>query len=149
MRGVLKVDHYVETADGTLCRVRYIQPAQDGRPAIAELRPEDGGDSLELPVAELRRVPDPNRRRLEIEGLPARRPRCQACDRKLPFLTRDEYQKEPVFRRIRRVFVKWSGYDDLFCTLTCARAFAYAAHRAGFRVVRRPASSPATKGSTQ
>lgn len=28
----------------------------------------------------------------------------------------------------------WDSYDGLFCTIACARAFARAAHRAGYRI---------------
>ena len=89
-------------------------------------------------------------KRPPITGLPADRPRCGHCNKLLtPWVkeTREEYRPEEGGIRSRivaRAFDGWwRGYPrrqdppPLFCTLKCAQAFAVAAHKAGYRIVRK------------
>ena len=144
----ITVDSWVRTADGTEGRVTYI----DARSGEAEILPKDG-DRLILPVAELRRVTE--KARPPITGMPAERPTCPFCGRPLRpdvreirsdgldrFAPRTNVQSWnlPI---IRREFTGWRGYGiekgnafDKFCTLGCARDFANAAFRAGYRITR-------------
>lgn len=88
-----------------------------------------------------------------IEGLPKDRPRCPFCDgllrpvvQELRADGQDRFavnadSSKPITRRI---FQRWDGYAiergnafDLFCRLRCARDFANAAFRAGYRITRK------------
>lgn len=139
------------TADGTICHVRSIY--RDGETQMAELSTLEHGTELTLPVAELTRIADPRNKKPPIDGLPPaeERPRCQRCDRPFAVRTNDTYAPHnagPLTPRIlARRFVGWASYRGLFCTLSCALAFAELAHAAGYRITRRPATTPATKGS--
>lgn len=126
-----RVDHYCTTADGTLCRVTYINPAG----TEAELSTIEHGGSLSLPVAELRRVPDPRNQRPPIAGMPTERPRCAWCDRGLKPLVDDTWNGDRGLgrRMIARVFLRWRAYESVFCTTRCAIRFAGASYRGGFR----------------
>jgi hypothetical protein len=87
--------------------------------------------------------------------MPEPRPLCPWCDRKLrpvvdvktakdalagpkPFQAGDVYYTTGV---IRREFVRWSAYQNVFCSATCAVAFAGAAYRGGYRRVKGPEGS--------
>jgi hypothetical protein len=77
---------------------------------------------------------------LPIEGLPDKTPRCPWCDRALrPIVNeldaagKSVYDPHRVALIVRRVFLRWNAYDDLFCRLSCARQFAVACYRAGYR----------------
>lgn len=137
------------TADGTICEVRSIY--RDDETQMADLRAMEDGAEITLPVAELTRIADPRNKLPPIEGMPADRPCCQRCGKKFAALTNDTYsgpKDGPLApRKTARRFVRWSSYRGLFCTLTCALAFAELAHNAGYRITRRP-NTPATKGST-
>lgn len=75
-------------------------------------------------------------KRPPIEGMPADQPRCQYCDQKFRCWTKDTWADG--YRILaRRVFAGWRSYDGLFCRLICARRFAQAAHRGGYRIVRK------------
>lgn len=71
------------------------------------------------------------RRYLPIEGLPADRPRCVWCDRPFAAHTIDTRTDAGIARK----FSRWSSYDGLFDRLRCARAFAVASYRGGYRRV--------------
>lgn len=134
----------VRTADGTICHVRSIYRGE-GEQQMADLTTIEGGEELALPVAELTRIPDPRNRLPAVEGIPdGPRPRCQRCDRAFAWIVDHKYagpNAGPLSPRVlRRVFVRWSSYRGLFCTLSCALAFAELAHKAGYRMVRPPAS---------
>jgi hypothetical protein len=130
--------HRVRTADGANATVRYIDP----RDGMAEIITDDD-ITLTLPVAELKRVP---RRVLPpIDGMPADRPTCPFCAKRLRPNVNTTHKGGSITGPIeRRTFVSWNGYPieggnafDKFCTLTCARAFANAAYRAGYRITRK------------
>jgi hypothetical protein len=83
-----------------------------------------------------------------IEGLPAERPRCAHCDKLLrPWVTETRENVRPPEGGIRSRVVSrkfdglWRGYphsrNPIFCTLRCTLAFAVAAHKAGYRIVRK------------
>lgn len=154
MPATLKTGDVVKTADGTICEVRYVHPARPDLdpplPPSADLRVLETGEGLDLPLAELRRIADPRNRKPPITGMPPveERPRCQRCDRLLAPVVDTVYagaKSSPLEPRIKaRRFLRWSSYRGLFCTLTCALAFAELAHRAGYRIQRRPASTSAT-----
>lgn len=79
------------------------------------------------------------RRQIPITGIPATRPACPNCARPLRPSTRDTERKVARegggFRTevVAREFRAWHAYDQLWCRLKCAREFATAAHRAGYR----------------
>lgn len=135
----IKVDSYVKTADGTEGQVTYISP--DGE---AEVYPKHGGENLRLPVTELRRIPDTYKLRPPIVGMPEDRPRCPFCNRPLqPDVRTERADHGDRYAVKRRVWEGWAGYAiergnafDKFCTLKCARDFASAAWRAGYRIKR-------------
>jgi len=127
--GELRVDHVVKTADGLVCRVSYIHQV-----GLVELDPLDGGATLTLPREELRRVPDPRNQRPPIDGMPDPRPLCAWCARKLRPTVNEEREGTAVRGRIvRRTFVRWNAYEGVFCTASCAIAFAGASYRGGYR----------------
>lgn len=78
---------------------------------------------------------------LPIENLPAETPRCPWCNRKLrPVVNELGANGKPIYdaslareMAVRRVFVRWNAYDNLFDRLNCARAFAVASYNAGCR----------------
>jgi hypothetical protein len=127
----------VRTADGAEGRVRFVDAAA-GR---AEVVVDGSSASVELPIAELRRLAA---KIPPIEGMPdGERPRCPSCDRKLRAIL--DVERAPGFRAVvvRRVFSRWDGYRiapgngfDRFCSLRCARSFANAAWIAGYRMRR-------------
>ena len=148
-------DTIVKTADGTVCRVGYVD--SDRREAY--VKPIEGdrlGDELVLPLRELKRITDPRRKLPPIEGMPETpRPRCQYCDKPLDpivsttFNTNTDRLLSP--RVIRRVFNGWSGYGSsdktyphngtnyyvpLFHSTKCAMKFAQASWIAGMRIKR-------------
>ncbi len=145
MAGEIKHDAIVRSADGGLYLVRYVHQARQE----ADLSPFDpalcsadlSAEQVSLPLAELRRVVDPRNRLPPIQGLPAERPRCQHCDRPLrPVVDRTHHPLVgggSSFRVKTRTFRRWTSYRGLFCTLGCALNFAEAAHRAGYRIVRK------------
>jgi hypothetical protein len=123
--------------------VRYVN---EGR-HTADLTPLDGDGIVELPIAELRRVTV--RRLPPIEGMPDKRPTCPGCGRPLRPDTHSERARIDPANPLshftadvtRRTFTGWRGYSiergnvfDKFCTLGCARTFANAAYRAGYRL---------------
>ena len=114
--GELRVDHVVKTADGLVCRVSYIHQV-----GLVELDPLDGGATLTLPREEIRHAVD-------------RRPLCAWCARKLRPTVNEEREGTAVRGRIvRRTFVRWNAYEGVFCTASCAIAFAGASYRGGYR----------------
>jgi len=132
-----RVNHYCTTADGVLCRVAYLGP--DG---MADLYMVDNNltETIRLPVAELRRVPDPRNTRPPIEQMPAERPRCAWCDRLLKPRVENVYSQEPQLwlrRIVRRTFIRWRTVEGVFDTNRCAIRFAGASYRGGFRKVRK------------
>lgn len=152
----LKVDHWVVTADGARGRVSYVGKQYDAehggysKDDYATIWVENSAeDQLTLPVGELKRIADPNRKRPPIDGMPEVRPLCPFCHKKLYPMV-DEFKgdknrfdataewKKPI---TRRVFTGWRGYttgtDDKFCSLKCAYAFARAAFKAGYRMVKK------------
>lgn len=151
--GTLKIDHHVLSADGTRYVVRYVATrTYDGvTEEQADLVPVDedatfvGGFSnrITLPTAELRRVAA--MQLPPIEGMPAERPRCPMCDKRLQ--PRTDYTYDGMQRRkvIKRTFDRWRGYpitresSEKFCTQVCAYKFARAAYAAGYRIVRKKA----------
>jgi len=148
MKRPIKVEDRVTTADGTIATVRYVGPKWDSETnqytsePYAELSPEGGGETLTLPVAELKRVP--KTARPPIEDMPPERPRCPFCGSGLrPVVQGLTAAGNHAYGRLatRRAFVRWDGYAisaanhfDKFCTLACARAFANAAYLAGYRI---------------
>lgn len=134
----IATDHWVRTADGAIGRVRYVY--ENGTADVGIDGEADDRATVNLPLAELRRIVDPYRQLPPIDGLPAERPRCAFCDRKLRPITTHERRKGLIdWTRpavVRRQFIRWDSYDGLFCRLVCARQFACAAHRAGYRIVR-------------
>lgn len=143
MAAELKVDHFVRTADGTIGRIRYIGRRYDTDKKdhvgdlYADVAPAEGGESVELPLSELRRVPDPNSKRPPIEGIPeGERPRCPYCDKPLRLQARDEREKTQPYRIVKRTFWRY-GKDGVFCTDACGIRFAHAALKAGYRIVRK------------
>jgi len=130
MAAELKRDDVVKNAEGVMMRVRYVNPAR----READVYPFDGelDDTITLPLDELKRVIDPKRRLPPIEGLPAERPRCAWCARKL----RPRVHTEAVWhphRVIGRKFEGWSTVAGGFCTNACAIQFAGACYHAGYR----------------
>lgn len=135
----LRHGHYVKSADGAEYRVSYVHPADTGPlKGMVDLTSTDGGSSATLPLSELKRIPDPRNQRPPIEGVPDVRPTCAYCNRPLQMWLNDIYDTGNCTGRIiRLVFWRWKAYDGLFCTLNHARAFALAAHRAGYRIIRK------------
>lgn len=75
-----------------------------------------------------------------IEGVPKDAPTCPWCGRALKPWATNTYEKMPFADRAgfstevtKRTFAGWEAYDGLWDRLVCARAFATAAHAAGFR----------------
>lgn len=67
-----------------------------------------------------------------IEGVPTDVPVCAYCGTKFkPF---SEDTRDKGFVVVRREFKQWNAYNGLFCRLRCARFFAVAAYRAGYRI---------------
>ena len=147
----VQLDWWFKTADGTLGQIVALR---DDHTVEVEL--EGRYESrVTLPLAELRRVADPAKKRPPIEELPAERPRCAFCDRPLRALTRDtqnpavwaDGHHNPLVPRIlRRVFWRWDGYGwdghrALFCRHQCATNFGAAAYKAGYRVKRKDAQT--------
>ena len=132
----IKTDHYVRTADGTVYRVRYVHE----RDQVADLA--EVGEittALTLPLAELRRVPDPRNKRPAIEGIPDERPTCAFCGKPIAPIVGNHYDNHPqLFKRIivRRTFEGWRTIASAFHSNGCAVKFAAAAHRAGYRIVK-------------
>lgn len=133
-RREIRNGHYVLTADGTLCHVSHVTTSTDG--TYAHLWPDDGGAPLDLPVSELKRVPNPRRQLPPIQGLPAERPVCQWCQKPFRPLSNSTYNGKHPSRVIRRQFTQWNSYRGLFCTLRCTLQFATAAHVGGYRRVK-------------
>lgn len=89
----------------------------------------------------------PYKPRPRIEGMPAERPVCAWCSRKLKPVVDDErvpakaYTGEPIQpgdifaaeSYTRRVWRRWDAYEGVFCTLLCSMRFAGAAYRGGYR----------------
>lgn len=131
----------VQSAEGALYRVGYIDEVS--KAATLSLLNDDGGYAphaqlVTLPVAELRRVVDPCKRKPPILGMPALRPLCQYCQCKLrPDLKVEHAGGSYSKAVIRRTFLRWNCYRGLFCTKGCAIEFAAAAHKAGYRIVKR------------
>ena len=81
-------------------------------------------------------------KRPPIEGMPAERPVCPFCGKKLRPCVDDVRVRDEgnVTKIISRKWYGWQGYpnirDAVFCTLNCSLGFALAAHRAGYRIVR-------------
>jgi hypothetical protein len=123
---------YVKSADGVVYRVSYTDTISN----LATVWPQDqnASNTIELPVSELTRIVDPARRKVPIEGMPDVRPHCQNCDKPLRPWSTDERDGRRI---VRRVFLKWNSYAGLFCTLRCSLRFAEAAHRAGYRIVKK------------
>lgn len=158
MSATLKHDHVVRTADGAICRVRSVGKHYDherggyGDVDYADLVNLETNAELDLPVAELTRIPDPRNAKPPIDGLPEERPACQWCGEKLDPLvlfTRNDTASGPLTPRVRaRTFNGWKGYGHsaetytlgartyyvpLFHSLGCAEKFATASHRGGYR----------------
>lgn len=135
----LRHGHYVKSADGAEYCVSYVHPDNMGAlKGMVDLTSTDGGSNTILPLSELKRIPDPRNQRPPIEGVPDVRPRCACCDKPLQMYTNNTYANGNYSGRIiRRVFNRWKAYSGLFCTLSCAHSFALAAHRAGYRIIRK------------
>lgn len=128
---------HVVTADGTKGRV--VRLLVDG---LAEVSPYGGGYSMDLPVAELKRIADPRKAKPPIEGMPdGDRPRCAWCGRKLaPRLElfwngqKSAGASLAIGARVtRRVWLGWSAYEGVFHSMRCALRFAGASYRGGYR----------------
>ena len=142
----IKTDHWVKTADGAIGRVRYVHEAS-GTADIAINGSWD--EQVNLPVEELRRIPDPAENKPPIEGMPPaeERPRCAFCQQLLKPNVRKHYAdvsktaRNPMAPRYtRRTFEGWEGYPrraPIFHSMACAEYFATAAHKAGYRIVRK------------
>lgn len=123
----------VESAEGTRYRVSYYNNTNE----IATLYTDDGrSETIELPISELKRIPDPRRKLPPVEGMPAVRPACANCGRPFKFWTNDTRTRDHIVTR--RVFAHWKCYRALFCTLRCTLQFATAAHAAGYRIISKP-----------
>jgi hypothetical protein len=148
----LAVDHWVKTADGAIGRVRYVGPQYSNGKFTDELYAEIAIDNnldetIHLPVAELSRIANPNKKLVPIEGMPDKRPNCVFCDKPLRPLvknTYDNHEARHYGKVTKRDFEGWQGYSiergnqwDKFCTHGCALAFAAAAFKAGYRIVRK------------
>lgn len=108
----------------------------------AELRLYGGAGRLDgdiyRPLASLRRIPRVNKNKPPIEGMPKDRPRCAWCDKLLrPRLDIKHEDGNYSKRVLRRIFLGWNAYEDLFCTSTCAVRFAGASYRGGYRRVKK------------
>jgi hypothetical protein len=136
--GTLKYGDWVRTADGAIGTVKdgyegNVDVAIDGR----------SSDTVTLPLAELRRIPDPAGKLPPIEGLPALgdRPTCPYCGKRLVPWVIAHYRQgahDPLKPRCERRV--WDGsYHQRhgFCTWSCAGKFAAAAVRAGYRITRK------------
>lgn len=140
MKQELRPEQTVQSAEGALYRIGYVDLAT--RTATLSLLDERTGryvsnaQLVTLPLEELRRVPDPTKARPPIEGMPADRPRCPYCDRKLAPVVHEERVDGYGSRIIRRTWVRWRAKRQLFCTLSCALDFAVACHKAGYRIKR-------------
>lgn len=154
MTTALQYDHLVTTADGTICRVTYV----DKQRKEAYVKPIEGdryGSEITLPLAELTRIADPRNKLPPIEGLPKTRPVCQYCKTKLRPSTNNSYDlenKQILAPRVtRRVFSFWHGYGysketyttdggktrfyvPLFHSTKCAIKFAQASWLGGMRM---------------
>ena len=82
-------------------------------------------------------------KRVPVEGVPAERPRCPYCNRRLRPVSNDTQEKQDLPGGVWRLVVtrrawagRWLAYAGLFCRLNCALNFAVAAHEAGYRVAR-------------
>lgn len=134
----LATGHVVRTADGVTCRVQYIHADR-----TAELTPLGAPDEerLVLPIAELKRIPNPRDKRPPIEGMPEPRPLCAWCRRKLRPVVNCEWNGSKAIgaalayqaRVTRRTWTRWDSYEEVFCTTRCAIKFAGASYRGGFR----------------
>lgn len=135
----LRHGHHVKSADGAEYTVSYVHPASTGElKGMVDLTSIDGGRLTTLPLSELKRIPDPRNQRPPIEDVPDVRPSCALCNRPLQMYTNNTYANGNYSGRIiRRVFNRWKAYSGLFCTLSCAHSFAVAAHRAGYRIIRK------------
>ena len=131
----IAIDHWVRTADRAIGIVRHV-----GGDAAEVAIDADDRQLVTLPIAELRRIANPARKLPPIDGLPLTRPRCAYCNRGLRPVTSHEFRKGLIVwtlpRVVRRAFLRWDAYDGIFCRLSCARAFAVAAHAAGYRIRR-------------
>lgn len=151
-RREIKTDHWVKTADGAIGRVRYVHQAL----GTADVAIDGSYDNQEsVPLDQLRRIADPAEKLPPIENMPpaAERPRCAYCGKPLRPNVRKHYADMATRRNplapdcLKRTFEGWEGYPryrkdtgPLFDTLSCAERFAIAAHKAGYRIVRKPAA---------
>jgi hypothetical protein len=132
----LSYGHWVKTADGSIGRVCDLWRDQ------AEIQLDGDPDrKVLLPRSELRRITDPHNRRPPIEGLPpiAERPRCAFCNKPLVPSVESIYDRTTSRTKlVRRVFEgTYHVRSTHFCTHRCAGDFARAAHKAGYRIVRK------------
>ena len=149
-RREIRTDHWVKTADGAIGRVRYVHEALGTADVALN---GDWDQQVNLPLAELRRIADPSEQLPPIEGMPpaSERPRCAYCQQLLKPDVRKHYAdptrtvRNPLARRYtKRTFERWAGYPigaPLFHSLGCAERFAVAAHKAGYRIVRKETKS--------
>jgi hypothetical protein len=145
---MIKTGHFVKSAEGNIYYVNYAA-GEEGELQEIELKEIIDGKITDihtyLTVGELKRIPNPFQGKLPpIEGMPAERPVCAYCGRRMQPIT--DHQREHgkgwgTGRIIRRVFKFWKAYptyrDPIFDTKECALKFAVAAHRAGYRIVRK------------
>lgn len=136
----IKTDHWVRTADGATGRVRYVHRSRDGSDDTVDIAIDnDWEQTVTLPRAEVRRIPNPANKRPPIDGMPAERARCAWCERALRPQVINHYDDHPkAWKRliIRRTFAGWRAYEGVFHSTGCAIAFAGASYRGGYR--RRP-----------
>lgn len=73
-----------------------------------------------------------------IENMPAVRPLCVCCHRKLAYFTNMERAHSYPFQVVKRTFSFWKAYPHhtrpIFCTLKCALSFAVQVYDAGYRL---------------
>jgi hypothetical protein len=94
------------------------------------------GTPLSAEEVEVRRQ-RARRRMPPIEGLPVERPVCVWCQKKLRPVSNGVYESGKLSGALlRRTFVRWDAYRDVFCTLQCALNFADASYRGGYRRAR-------------
>jgi hypothetical protein len=144
-RREIRTRDYVTTADGAIYQIWDLRNEYDPEKGaytgtvLANLHPLDGDSKgrITLPVGELRRVPDPAKKRPPIQGLPAERPTCEMCQQPLKPEVRDIWSGRPYASPIaRREFVRWRVVADGFHSNGCAIRYARLCFKNGYRVQR-------------
>ena len=133
-------DH-VRSAEGTIYVVRHVDESS-ATADLVELDAFEMDGGATLPLAELKRVT--KRKAVPIENMPPieERPRCPYCNKRLRPRVDDDRVYEPSYRIVRRWWAgDYHGYRQLFDTKKCAIDFAAAAHKAGYRIIRRKSAT--------